>query len=283
MLTDTKKSYCQGNRKEGKMAGKFRILILILVTPWLFSCASYFKRKTCEKTNWFAHGEKIALSGKRIDADGFVNECKRVEAEINEMDLDLGFKKGMATYCTAQGAYETGLKGQKFTFDMCADNLWKKLEARHKKGVQDFCVAENGYKQGAKGWEYNNICPKKLERAFLVKYYKGRRVYLRGEIEDRRERRRELDKKVMNLRLEKSGLNTQLTRVEASINFRRHSRSQVPGQVAPETPEETRMKEDLRSQIRNKQYQIDGSKRESEKLQKEITELKRKLRAVPRN
>ncbi|MCB0419749.1 MAG: DUF2799 domain-containing protein [Bdellovibrionales bacterium] len=265
-----------------KLKNRGWILILVMV-PFMMSCASYFKRKTCEKTNWFAHGEKVALSGKRIDADPFVSECKQVEAQINEMDLDLGFKKGMATYCTDQGAYETGRKGLKLSLDLCEDNRWPRLKSHHQKGVVEFCQPSNGYAQGAKGWEYNHICPKELEKGFLVKYHGGLRVYYNGEISDRRERLSEMDRKIMALQLEKSDLRNQLTRLESSINFRRHSRSVGQNQISPETPEETQMKSDLESRISDKDYQISRLHREKESASREITELRRKLRAVPQS
>ena len=68
-----------------------RNFLLIVLCLGSVSCASYFTKRDCNKTNWFAHGQKVALRGQRVDADDYVKQCERVEANINYADMDLGF------------------------------------------------------------------------------------------------------------------------------------------------------------------------------------------------
>ncbi|HEY1079150.1 MAG TPA: DUF2799 domain-containing protein, partial [Bdellovibrio sp.] len=79
---------------------KIFALILALSTT---GCANYFIKKDCESTNWFEHGQKVAQSGKWLNADKKVMDCRRVEAEIQESQLDQGFKSGVQKYCNNDG------------------------------------------------------------------------------------------------------------------------------------------------------------------------------------
>ena len=84
-----------------------RALVVLIFSFSLVACSSWFKRRECNKTNWFSYGEKVAMSGRRLDEDSFINECRKVEADVSDSQLDRGFKTGMATYCQPQTAYET--------------------------------------------------------------------------------------------------------------------------------------------------------------------------------
>ena len=42
-----------------------KFILLFLSALSLASCSSYFKRKTCESTNWFEYGQSVALEGRR--------------------------------------------------------------------------------------------------------------------------------------------------------------------------------------------------------------------------
>ena len=96
-----------------------RLILTVVIVLSTAGCASYFKRKECEKTNWFEHGQKVAMSGKRMDADPFVKECRKVEAEFSFTDLDNGFKSGMAKYCTGDNVFLVGKAGKPFSYEMC--------------------------------------------------------------------------------------------------------------------------------------------------------------------
>ena len=104
----------------------------------------------------------------------------------------------MRNYCQPETAYETGRKGQKLSKDLCDGPGWRKLVAQHQKGVRVYCSPENGMSAGGTGEKYNYICPKNMERAFLVEFNKGRKKFLNAEVEMKREEIRSLDQDIRN-------------------------------------------------------------------------------------
>lgn len=164
----------------------FFLLVTFTAVISLSGCASYFLRKNCEKTNWFQHGNKVAMDGRRLQGDDWMHQCTQVEAKIDWVAADLGFKAGMKVYCTEDGAYQTGLKGEFFKAGFCDVGGIKKIKARHKEGVAELCQLSNGHEKGASGWKYNGICPKTLAKGFLSTYRPGRIIYLSGLIEQKR-------------------------------------------------------------------------------------------------
>lgn len=155
-----------------------KFLVLVLASLLMSSCTHYMVRKNCEATNWFDYGQNVALEGRRLTGDQFLNECYKAEAEISESDLDRGFKAGMAKYCLPEQAYQTGRNGNFFSEEMCVGQGLAQLKLRHTSGVLDYCKRENGYNAGASGKVYNKICPSDLEKAFLPEYNRGRIRYL---------------------------------------------------------------------------------------------------------
>lgn len=154
-------------------------LFLVLISLILLSsCSSYFKRQSCESTNWFEYGEKVALEGRRLSGDQFILECNTAEADVDESGLDRGFKAGMQKYCLPETVYQTGRSGRFFTEEMCTGSGLNNLRTQHRVGVLEYCQKSNGYNAGAVGNPYNKICPVDLERAFLPEFNRGRKRYL---------------------------------------------------------------------------------------------------------
>ncbi|OFZ11390.1 MAG: hypothetical protein A2Z20_07645 [Bdellovibrionales bacterium RBG_16_40_8] len=149
----------------------------------LVGCASYFKRKECEKTNWFQHGQNVAMNGQNLENDTFLNECHKVEAEISESQLDLGYKKGRSNYCEPETAHRTGKNGDPFVASMCDGHNLRLLRKAHHEGILAYCQPENGEPAGASGKSYKKVCPRNLETRFLQEFNKGRKKYLSAEID----------------------------------------------------------------------------------------------------
>ena len=192
------------------------------------------------------------MSGKRLDEDDFINQCRKVEADISDSQLDRGFKKGMRNYCQPETAYETGRKGQKLSRDLCDGAGWNKLVQQHRKGVRAYCNPANGMSAGGTGDKYNYICPKSMERAFLIEFNKGRKKYLNAEVSLRREEIQSLDQDIRNLNLEKRELQRQLSRVNGggSISFRYGYRTiRINENTSAE--ERKAARDDLQSEIRS--------------------------------
>jgi flagellar biosynthesis chaperone FliJ len=157
-------------------------LLTLLVATTIFSGCSMFTRSRCEKINWFERGQSLALRGQYPQSDAQLKECRKVKAEIDEGQLDLGFKRGRELYCTPERAFLTGKEGNTFATDICDQSLTRSLLRKHAEGVRGYCTPESGKQLGASGKDYNSICPADLEVAFKSAYSKARRGYLEGLI-----------------------------------------------------------------------------------------------------
>jgi len=158
------------------------ILALILSSLFLSSCVSYFVRKDCEKKNWYQIGYDAAIRGDRISNDEAVSTCRKVEAEISESQLDVGFKAGMSRYCQPDGVFQTGKNGDLFNSDFCEPGQLSMLRQRHIDGLKAYCT--DGMTAGLSGKKYKNVCQPNQEKAFLPEYRKGRKKYLNGMIQN---------------------------------------------------------------------------------------------------
>lgn len=180
---------------------RFSILTSILVLT--LSGCSYFQRKSCESTNWFEHGKQVALRGQRLTGNNMVEKCRKVEADISDSQLDLGWKAGQGEYCSLSGAYMAGREGRSFNGEICNASDFAKLAAENKKGIRDYCVPENGEELGRKGQTYEKVCPDNLMKNFVLAYNKGRKAFLGKKVEQLKS---ELFAKESNLRFQQGRL-----------------------------------------------------------------------------
>jgi hypothetical protein len=176
-----------------------RTILTISLVLFSTACASYMKRKECEKTNWFEYGQKVATRGQELEEDNFIGECRRAEAEISESALDLGFKKGRSIYCEPAGALATGKKGDVFSPKMCDGYSIKILTAKYNEGIRDYCDSSNGEPAGASGVTYKNVCPKDLAPGFLKGYKIGRKRYLSAVIDTKQNTINQLQLEILDM------------------------------------------------------------------------------------
>jgi len=153
-------------------------------------------RKKCEKKNWFEYGRIVALKGLRLGSDQFYNQCKKAEAEFDEMSADQGFKKGMNIYCSKEAPYDYGKRGKPYNFDFCDHTYISKMKADHEKGLRVYCRPKNGFPEGIKGDPYNKLCPIDMEAKFLKGFNRGRIKYLRSEIVKYNHEVRDIDRDI---------------------------------------------------------------------------------------
>jgi hypothetical protein len=251
---------------------KSKILFVASVVL-LSSCASELKRR-CKATNWFEYGESVALSGKRLSADNFAAQCKKEDVDVDESQLDVGFKAGMGRYCTADGATETGRKGDVFNDDLCDPASASSLRKDYQKGVTAYCRPDNGYEQGALGKTYKNVCPEKLEAPFLKQFKRGKRVYLAGIIAAKETEIQDAQNEANDASRSESRMRGQLTALIAaqSITMARNPSPEVVNSLNSE-----------RSSLESRIYSESSRKREKEsaiqRLRNEISELRVQLGA----
>lgn len=183
--------------------------VIFVLSLGLTGCASYFKRKECEKTNWFQHGYGVAMAGKRLDADDHLKQCQKVEAKIAWTEVDTGFKSGMNKYCTADNVFAVGKAGNPFSYDMCDGESLKKMRAKYAEGLKIFCTPSNAYRFGSTGGLYQNVCPNDVEEAWMGEYRKGRKVYLKALIEEKEREVARLEGDLNRLEKERQSLSLQ--------------------------------------------------------------------------
>lgn len=258
-------------------------LFLILAIS-LSGCASYFKKKQCESINWFEHGKQVALRGVWLNADATVVECRKVEADIQESQLDQGFKNGMQKYCSNTNAYTVGKSGDFFSRDLCDGPQINVLLAEHKKGVQDYCAKNNGQSAGASGKKYQNICPKDLESAFLVEYRKGRKKYVQAMIESKLSEVRDLDSKIGVARSDLDYTRGRLRSYETDLSFLESERNGVSLEnTSHRSSLDARISSvnqdvmSLQSQASREQNNLSSLEEKRNSLSKEISDFKAEL------
>lgn len=234
----------------------------LLLVVFVVGCASYFKRKDCESTNWFDYGQKVALEGRRLSGDQFVSECYQADADVAESDLDRGFKSGMEKYCQPDTVYITGRNGNFFSTEMCTGQGLNTLQAKHRAGVLEYCQRANGYSAGSKGKPYNKICPASLEAAFLPEFNRGRKKYIMAILSDNN--------------LEISRLENQITRTQVDLRFKRAELSRY--QYNPSQDEKTiNLVNSLSSQVRNLEYSISQDQSKLNNLRAKTRDLQLEL------
>lgn len=197
----------------------FLLGLFALLVATQSGCASYFKRKDCESKNWFEYGQSVAMSGRRLTGDTFVAECRAVEAEFSEVELDRGFKQGMSKYCEPTQAFATGKAGDFFSVDMCDGSNPRALQERHKAGVNEYCLKSNGYAAGAGGRVYNGICPKNLEPAFLPEYRRGRKKYLAVLVNENEKKILDLERDAIDLERQRNMKSLEAQRLQIPSGY----------------------------------------------------------------
>ncbi len=258
------------------------LLFLALITS---SCASYFKRKACESTNWFEHGKNVALSGKWLNADSHLAECRQVEAQISESQVDQGFKNGLQIYCSPDEAYRVGKLGDIYSNDLCEGPQSSVLRQRYKKGIQDYCAKSNGYDAGSSGKKYQNVCPSELEPAFLGEYKKGRKKYLQSALEIKAQSLNELK---MDLRTQKMRVDmaqNNLDRAESRLTSLRsqstlNSSNEHQNFLQSMIQEAEQDADTARSQLSSAKSEESRTSTKASNLEAEINEMKTELASL---
>lgn len=257
--------------------------VLITLALMLTSCATYWTRKDCEKTNWFQYGQSVAMQGRRLTGDAKITACNQAEANIDEVALDRGFKTGMATYCQPDTVFQTGKRGEFFNVDMCDGEQPRFLQKKHAEGVAAYCAKSNGHAAGAKGARYNGICPKNLEEAFMAEFNRGRKTYLNAWINNNENRIDEIEGQIRRLDSDRMSIVTQLAIMPSANTVVRETKYDP---VTRSTREETRIdenektkrrREDLKSNLDSKERDINSKRDEQDKLREANREMRTEL------
>ncbi len=238
---------------------------LLLAALSLVGCASYFQRKTCESTNWFDYGQRVALEGRRLTGDQFISECNNAEANVGESALDRGFKSGLEKYCQPETAYQNGKNGNFFSTEMCTGQGLSLLTAKHSLGVIDYCQKTNGFSAGAKGKPYNKICPADLERSFMPEFNRGRKRFIETNIDENQKTITRLDHEISSLQSE--------LRFKASELQRYQYISAKDEKLLQRLNELNRERQNLEHSIRSKQSEQSGLENKNREYKLELIKI----------
>jgi hypothetical protein len=253
-------------------------LLLITSALSLVSCASYMKRKECEKVNWFEHGKQVAMRGSWLNADPLLNECRKVEAEISETQVDQGFKNGVSVYCTPTRAEMIGKSGDLYSRDLCEGPSITSLLAAFKKGQNDYCQKSNGYLAGISGKKYQNVCSADQEKGFLPEYRKGRKSYLTTRVNDISLEIDNLGPKISSAQSSNAYLDSRLTYLEGTRGMLEARRgSAIASQDFTESNMLASELSTLDGQISNQRSQLQQGQAEAARLEGDRERLSKQL------
>ncbi|MBO9667672.1 MAG: DUF2799 domain-containing protein [Bdellovibrio sp.] len=200
-------------------------LLLVFAAVAIPGCASYFTRQSCDKINWFKHGEAIAMRGEWLNADSTLNECRKAEAAISESQLDQGFKSGREKYCTSANSYLVGRAGDTFSKDLCDSPSLSNLISQYGKGLRDYCAKSNGFEAGVSGKKYQNNCPNDLVAGFLPEYKRGRLKFVQAQIQNLENRKRDNELAIANKNAQLANARANLKILESRRNWLETQRS----------------------------------------------------------
>ena len=239
--------------------------ILILSIFNLFACASYFKRKDCESTNWFEYGQNVALEGRRLTGDQFISECNNAEAAVAESALDRGFKSGLEKYCLPETVFQIGKNGNFFSTEMCTGQGLNNLHVKHQAGVTEYCQKSNGFSAGSKGKVYNKICPASLEAQFLPEFKRGLKRFLEVNLAENQKVISRIDHEITTLQYD--------LRFKASELQRYQYITSKDDKFLQKLNELTRQKQSLEYSIRNKETEQNRLRNKNKDIQLQIVQL----------
>lgn len=203
-------------------------LSLLILALFFVGCASYIKRQQCSSINWFEHGQSVALRGQWLNADNTVLECRKVEADVQESQLDLGFKSGVQKYCSPEKTFLIGKTGALFSKEICQGPNLTQLTNQYNKGLNAYCAKSNARTAGLSGQKYLGVCPENLERGFLPEYRQGRKKYVTEIVRSKETEERELSSQVNNLERELSHLNSQKASAQSNLSIFESQRNAIP-------------------------------------------------------
>ncbi len=267
---------------KNQKTGKLFYIALILLT----SCASWDLKDRCEKTNWFEYSKNIAFTGKYLEEDSFVKECRGVDRIQNDQ-LDRGFKLGREKMCNYGEIYQRGKDGEPVFFQFCDGLEAIKMKKSYNDGLIVFCTSEVGYTYGKSGKIYQKVCSPDKENIFIPSYNKGRREFLTSE-------NQRLTQKISELTVEKSKLETreyQVSREYSNLpnNLKTcttktvynsqtklnesHQNCEEPSYIVSQRNELSSSLNNIRSNIRNFESDIKKSRQDFDNNQLELSKL----------
>lgn len=245
--------------------------LIVLASLTLVACASPSK-KECQQMDWSSMGKKLGENGKSPDEllAKYKKSCFDQHAvQVNKEKFNSGYKLGLASFCTESLGYRAGNRGGKYDFpSVCPEAYEKKFKSGYEKGLNQFCspsrfveVAEKGLKL-----EYPSACGEERARSSAKAYQKGLRKYCTFEMGQRVGEKGESYLKVCPSKLEP--------------NFLKGYELGTQRRVLNEISALSKHVQDLETEIKSKNSQIDELTNMVEGLQKNLSDRDKKLKEL---
>ncbi|MCB0342249.1 MAG: DUF2799 domain-containing protein [Pseudobdellovibrionaceae bacterium] len=225
-------------------------IVACLVLGLVAGCASGRVRENCQEHNWQKRGGDLAQQGKMINEDFFTKKCESAQGFVDYAALDRGFKAVRDDVCDPKKAHALGKEGQNFSFPICRDHNYSKMEKAYESGLASFCSPENGMTVGLSGNPYQGHCPPTSEAGFLTSYNQGRKTYLSRQ-----------------LKIKKDLLTDQTERLAQKQSHKQHLLNQMKFRKRPE----------LKSELESINWDISHISSEKNKTEFEVQKISEEL------
>jgi hypothetical protein len=248
----------------------------------LNSCANYELKKTCENTNWFDYAQSVAYSGRYLEEDKLVKQCKDVEI-INGQQLDGGFKLGREKMCSYDEVQRRGQSGEPVYFSFCDGLSEGQMKSKYELGLKQFCTETSGLSYGRSGQVYKKVCNFQSEIQFMKGYRPGRSEYLALKIKNSKIEIEQLNINLKQFTYQQDSLNSQyhyLPRSEECEKikvFNEATKSDIERTVCKEDPRITGQRSSLLEKLENTRSEISEIIRKKESLNKSIQAFENEL------
>ena len=109
-------------------------LFVLLSIPFILASCATLNKSECSNTDWQAIGVKDGLNGRDVNyLQNHREACVEHGAKPDVEKYQLGYKAGLARYCTAGKGYWLGESGQDFK-DVCPLEFGDAYLKGYKKG-----------------------------------------------------------------------------------------------------------------------------------------------------
>ncbi len=263
-----------------------RLLFFLFLLLAFSACSSWNLKEKCDQTNWFEYSRDVAMSGRYLEEDRLIKDCKGVD-HISSQQMDIGFKSGRERYCTFESFLRNGESGEPVNFKMCDGLTLYQMQERYAQGLKSFCTAETGYVYGASGKFYKNVCLKKDEEKFLPKYFSGRSEFLKKALLQMQVELQSLTSMQSTLQSQISQISHEVTSLPAAqdcqtINvYNEATKSNVPQVVCKEAYYIQNRRNNLYSQLDPLRNQSSEAGARILRLEGQIEEARREQTKIP--
>lgn len=177
----------------------FKTYAPILISITLAGCSSA-QKKQCENQNWFDYGHARAMSGQRLENDGYPKSCEAMEIMPNYSEIQKGYKEGNKAFCSEGIFLKAGKAGELIpSTQTCTTGEIPKLTKAYQNGVKQHCTKQGAFQRGLANKPNHQICPEKLRLSYQQNYQMGISHNIKKEIIAKEARILRIDQRLLEI------------------------------------------------------------------------------------